>query len=481
MAVTKLMNIKSSPHGAGRHLYNSIRYIINPDKTEGGLYVGGNSGDTADDIYRVMINTKDDWDKRDGRQGYHFVLSWKPGEVNADGAYRLVREFCEEYLGDNYDYVFSIHTDQAHTHGHIVFNSVSRQTGYKYRYEKGDWEKYIQPITDKICARNGIAVLEYEKDNKVGKSYAEHYAEKEGGYTWKKIIQSDIDYVVSCSESWEDFLDQMRQIGYTFPRQGIKQKIGEYITFCAPGGHRRRSDSLGAGYSVREIKERIMLPVAGRTERIDLTSPNIRHCRTTGFQTWRPLTQFQKKYVKKYIRAATFFSRRNPYAVNQKTIRRDLIQIDKLRADCHYVLENNIRSISDLDQRTEEIRAKEKRLKEKQAARELFTGDTKVKEYLDLTEQLRQCTDPSDNQFEMLQDQIEKLETEIPKGVEEIVRQSYAATDHLKKLRDEKRIVRHIKNSFSKSENLTPVKMVSKKTDKKILNPDKKGMKWKQR
>ena len=78
MAVTKLMNIKSSPHGAGRHLYNSIRYIINPDKTEGGLYVGGNSGDTADDIYRVMINTKDDWDKRDGRQGYHFVLSWKP-------------------------------------------------------------------------------------------------------------------------------------------------------------------------------------------------------------------------------------------------------------------------------------------------------------------------------------------------------------------------------------------------------------------
>ena len=41
MAVTKLMNIKSSPHGVGRHLYNSIRYIINPEKTKDGLLVGG--------------------------------------------------------------------------------------------------------------------------------------------------------------------------------------------------------------------------------------------------------------------------------------------------------------------------------------------------------------------------------------------------------------------------------------------------------
>ena len=70
----------------------------------------------------------------------------------------------QEYLGENYDYVFGIHTDRKHCHGHIVFNSVNRITGYKYRYERGDWEKFMQPITDKLCVKYGLPKLEYEKE-----------------------------------------------------------------------------------------------------------------------------------------------------------------------------------------------------------------------------------------------------------------------------------------------------------------------------
>lgn len=44
MATTILKNIKEAPKGkASQHLINSIKYIMNPDKTEGGLWVG--SGD----------------------------------------------------------------------------------------------------------------------------------------------------------------------------------------------------------------------------------------------------------------------------------------------------------------------------------------------------------------------------------------------------------------------------------------------------
>lgn len=35
-------------------------------------------------------------------------------------------------------------------HCHIVFNSVGRYDGAKYRYVNGDWEKNIQPVTDEI-------------------------------------------------------------------------------------------------------------------------------------------------------------------------------------------------------------------------------------------------------------------------------------------------------------------------------------------
>lgn len=136
MAITKLMNIKQGKMGGGKHLSNSIRYIMNPKKTEDGKWIGGNAGVTSDEVYQMMMDTKMDWDKLEGRQGYHFVISFKPGEATEEIAYQVLKEFCEEYLGDNYDYVFSIHNDHDHMHGHIVFNSVNRISGYKYRWNK---------------------------------------------------------------------------------------------------------------------------------------------------------------------------------------------------------------------------------------------------------------------------------------------------------------------------------------------------------
>ena len=483
MAVTKLMNIKSSPHGVGRHLYNSIRYIINPEKTKDGLLVGGNAGNTADEIYDVMLNTKRDWDKCDGRQGYHFVLSWKPGEVEPDTAYQLIKEFCEEYLGDDYDYVFSVHDDHDHTHGHIVFNSVSRNTGYKYRYEKGDWEKYIQPITDKICKRHGLSVLEYEKENRSGKSYAEYFAEKEGQYTWKKIIQADIDYMVSCSETWEDFLAQMQQIGYTFPRKGIKQGIGEYITFCAPGGHRRRSDSLGAGYSVGEIKERITNKLFVTVpENSCFISPKIHKCKMNSYQKQIQLSAYQKNYVRRYLRASTYFSRKNPYAIDQKKIRRDLLQINKLRQDCHYLLRNNIRSNAELERRSVEVKIEEKRLQNKKTETEFVKDNELVKEYIELEEKLRECGDPSADIFEIIQDQMEELEKKRPKGIRELMQESHSVKDRLKELREEKKIIRHIKQHVLDNKEVKTVKMTHKGISGRTQKSAKRGgTEWKKK
>ena len=231
------MHIKQGKRGGGRHLYNSIRYVLNKKKTRDGLLVGGNAGTEPEDVHRVMMDTKADWDKPDGRQGYHFVLSFKPGETDEQTAYDVVREFCEEYLGDNYEYVFSIHNDHDHLHGHIVFNSVNRVDGYKYRYEKGDWEKYIQPITDRICIRHGLQPLQFENEKKVGRSYAEWKAEKGGKPSWKKIIRADIDYAIGNAKSEEQFLQMMKSAGYTV-KKGTSSIHGTYYTFCAPGQSR---------------------------------------------------------------------------------------------------------------------------------------------------------------------------------------------------------------------------------------------------
>lgn len=74
--------------GGSRHLNNSIQYIMNPKKTEDGKLIGGNAGMTPKEVYQTMMDTKSDWEKLDGRQGYHYVISFKPGEASEETAYQ---------------------------------------------------------------------------------------------------------------------------------------------------------------------------------------------------------------------------------------------------------------------------------------------------------------------------------------------------------------------------------------------------------
>ena len=67
MAITKLDHLKESKKGnPAAHLKNAIRYILNPEKTNGGMFVGGNCGTSAEEIYASMISTKEFFGKTGG-------------------------------------------------------------------------------------------------------------------------------------------------------------------------------------------------------------------------------------------------------------------------------------------------------------------------------------------------------------------------------------------------------------------------------
>lgn len=78
----------------------------------------------------------------------------------------------EEYLGKSYEAVFVVHDNTAHVHSHIVFNSVSFVDGKKYRYEKGDWAKYIQPITNRLCQEYGLSIIDVDDEKRRGSTKA---------------------------------------------------------------------------------------------------------------------------------------------------------------------------------------------------------------------------------------------------------------------------------------------------------------------
>ena len=211
MAITKLGYIGECKKGnKATHLYNAIHYIVNPKKTENGLWVGGNCGLKCSEAYDEMMRTKELFQKYNGRQGYHFVISFSPGEATEKKAFDVANDFCKKLFGDEYEYIFAVHNDQPHTHIHIVFNSVDRIDGLKYRYLKGDWEKKIQPITDNICKKYGLSELVYDKEQpRKGMSYAAHEAEENDRFTWTKIIKADIDFAIAQSESIEDYFKFM--------------------------------------------------------------------------------------------------------------------------------------------------------------------------------------------------------------------------------------------------------------------------------
>lgn len=450
MAATKILNIGTPKRGGSSHLFNSIRYILNPEKTENGFLTGGNSGSAPEEVYDVMMQTKKDWEKLDKRQGYHFIISFPPGEADREQVYQVMQDFCEEYLGENYDYVFAVHTDREHLHGHIVFNSVNRMSGYKYRYEKGDWEKYIQPVTNKVCEKYGLPRLEYDKGKKKGRSYAQHKAEKEGKPSWKKIIRADIDYVISCSDSFSDFLTQMKMFGYE-----IKDR--KYLTFLPPGAERGHRDYLlGDGYTRADIQQRILQKEEYKV-REEIVAPRLQKAYDKGIQelTKTTLSGFQQKKLRQFYKAGNYLNQKNPFAMNQKEVRKNAIRIDRLYQECRYLLTNEIHSLDDLEKKGKSLEQEEKALKNIRSAQYINKEDPLYQEYLSLSKKLKETPD-WDDQFENLQEELSELEARLPAGFQDAVKEEERVRAALKSVRQEKRMVKRIQEEVKREQTITP-------------------------
>lgn len=123
MAVTKIL-----PRSA--RLDQAIEYVLNGDKTENRILTAHLNCDPGHE-YQQMMDTKREVKKTGGRQCYHIIQSFKPGEVTPELALEIAKTFAKECLSD-YEVVIGTHVDKDHIHSHLVFNSVSVETGEKY-------------------------------------------------------------------------------------------------------------------------------------------------------------------------------------------------------------------------------------------------------------------------------------------------------------------------------------------------------------
>ena len=245
MAITKMMHMKASSKARiDIHLEHSINYILQPKKL-GEANLAGGINCLPEMAYRQMKATKQMFGKTGGRQGYHFVISLKPGEGTPGIMYDIAMRFAEEAFAGEYEAVVAVHIDSEHLHAHIIINSVNMVTGYKFQCRDGDWKYKFQPITNKLCEEYGLHITpaEYSKEPQ---NMARPQWEREQAFS--KWIKQDALFCAISAENMEHFIFLLEKLGFE-----VKQ--GKHIAVKVPGMKRfKRLDTISEDLSRESLE-----------------------------------------------------------------------------------------------------------------------------------------------------------------------------------------------------------------------------------
>ena len=245
-------------------LREAVDEALNQDQTERDLFLSA-VGCTVESAFDDMCLIKKMWHKEKGVQGFHLVQSFAPGEASPELAHQIGQEFAQKLLNGKFQVIISTHLNTKCLYNHLVWNSVSLTNGKKYRSNQKSYITRIRRISDELCQKYHLSIIDTEKSQQAAMPYAQWLAEKKGQPTWKTVIQQDVDAAAISALTWKQFLWILGQQGYTF------QLNRKYFTLRPPGKERPvRFKTLGPDYTPEAIQRRILetqppLPAGKRT------------------------------------------------------------------------------------------------------------------------------------------------------------------------------------------------------------------------
>ena len=320
-------------------LQDALDYAANRDKTEQSCFESSYAC-TLETAFSDMRQTKEHWHKSGGVQGYHLVQSFAAGEVTPELAHRIAKELADRVLGGRYEYVIGTHLNTGHIHSHIVWNSVSCVDGKKYRSNYKSYVTEIRAVSDELCRKYKLSVIDTENSNHVAKPYVEWLAEKNGQPTWRTAIRQDVDEAIQQSLTWRQFLSAME-------RKGYEVRMGRKYPVLRPPGKERfvRFKTLGKRYTPEAIQTRILYPQSYHP--YVENPPTIQHGRLhSGKKPRRKLTGLRALYYRYLyeLGALPRKPRRPSYAVRQ-----DAYKLDQRIRQMEFLSKNNIDTLAQLE------------------------------------------------------------------------------------------------------------------------------------
>lgn len=218
------------------------------------------------DIHSDFQETRDFFEKDNGRKGMHFTASFSPKELSPysstdqDKCLKIGMELANKISKDYESGVF-VHVDQDHLHCHIVTNSVNYKTGKKYHMEKDKDLVIIRNQFDKICKENGLDPLDTYKGHTIGEKSAEKRIKERGKVPWKQEIKEAIGYAKEIAVSFEEYKELLLEKGVEYYERGEKTKGYIHLETQEKGNSkckiRDRNKFLDNGYHLEDVMKQI--------------------------------------------------------------------------------------------------------------------------------------------------------------------------------------------------------------------------------
>jgi len=250
--------------------------MANPFKTDNSEWISAYECDarTADNEFLL---SKQQYASLTGRsQGkndviaYHVRQSFKPGEVTPEDANRIGYELAIRFTKGKHAFIVCTHTDKAHIHNHIVWNSTTLDCRKKFRdfFRSG---RALRRCSDILCAENGLSVIENPKQRH-GKDYGKWLGDDKP-LSYQDRLRFAIDTALEQKPAtFEEFLSLMRTAGYEINDRR------KHITFRLPEQKQpTRCNTLGGNHTEAAIRERIAERRLGGSTPILMTArrPNL--------------------------------------------------------------------------------------------------------------------------------------------------------------------------------------------------------------
>ena len=319
-------------------LQDALDYAANRDKTEQSCFESSYAC-TLETAFADMRQTKERWHKLGGVQGYHLIQSFAAGEVTPELAHQIAKELAALVLGGRYEYIIGTHLNTDHIHSHIVWNSVSCVDGKKYRSNYKSYVTEIRAVSDELCRKYKLSVIDTENSKHVAKPYVEWLAEKNGQPTWRTAIRQDVDEAIQQSLTWRQFLNALERNGY-------EVRMGRKYPVLRPSGKERfvRFKTLGKRYTPEAIQTRILYPRSYRP--YVENPPTIQHGRLRSGKPRRKLTGLRALYYRYLyeLGALPRKPRRPSYAVRQ-----DAYKLDQRIRQMEFLSKHNIDTLAQLE------------------------------------------------------------------------------------------------------------------------------------